>query len=92
MNAIQQKIADNYMEKMAANAYKQAMKAWDKNRRAAEKEIYKRLRDPVFAESLGLPRKLPAHTRNILKHTMALDKLSSSMPERPKIYKRYGIT
>lgn len=59
-------------------------------RRESERQAV-RLTDNDYAASFGLPTDLPEFAREILGHTMAMDRLGESRPKRDKVYNRYGV-
>lgn len=50
-----------------------------------------KLKNPCLNKEIGLPSYLPKFTINILKHTMALDKIGHMQPKRSEVYKKYGL-
>lgn len=89
MNDVQ--ITDNYLGRMADKKYKESLADWEKQLATEQDRNMDLLGDPGYAKSIGLPEKLPQHTIDILKVTMALDKLGPSKPQADVIYKQFGL-
>lgn len=91
MDAISERLVDNYMRNAADMAYTKAIQEWEAKLEMEEGRNAQNLKNPQFAASLGLPAELPDYTIQILKRTMAMDKIGPDKPEVDKFYRRYGF-
>lgn len=75
----------------ANERFLRAVRDWNASLLQEEERVAQELNDPQFAVSLGLPPDLPQFTKDILKRTMAVDRLGPQMPKREDTYKKFDV-